>query len=441
MCSLCVVICNYNKQDYVLNAIASIKRTAWGLADILVVDNASTDDSVTLIKQQYPDIRLICEQENLGGAGGFALGMQFAFDAGYEYIALLDNDAIVAEGTLAGMQALLQERNDIGVVGPAICKLDQPDQIQEIGGKISISEANFYLNARDQLYSSVEKTLLPCDYVPACCLMTRREVIARVGVFDTAYFLYWDDIDWCCRIREAGWSVMAAPAYVAWHKGGGLGSPDQLVRYYQWRNRIRFFVKNLTMFDRAVVRQALSEKVAQYVTVQCLYGQPPVQLLQALSDLETGALGKYTGPNLGTLNIDKLSQFKAAFPPGHYRLEWTTALLNSAAAPQRFAFLQSCRWLINEGYVFFLDKTLWSGLAVAELPENVLCAEEQRDPALIVHSHLLDRSGSENPVRCTDLFWNSLPSEVPGEQALDIGKQVYLTISCLNRLMDLPQSE
>ena len=97
-----IVTVNWNKRDYVLNLLNSLKHINYDNYNIIVVDNASTDDSVTAIKEHFPNVNLIVNSENLGGTGGFNTGIKYVLEATdkYKYIWLLDNDAVVEKDTL-----------------------------------------------------------------------------------------------------------------------------------------------------------------------------------------------------------------------------------------------------------------------------------------------------------------------------------------------------
>lgn len=441
---ICVVICNFNKQDFVLGAIASVQQTAADIADILVVDNASTDQSVALIRDQFPCIRLDVLPVNIGGSGGFAHGMREAQQAGYRYIALLDNDAVVLPGTLAGMMDLLASQDNLGVVGPAICKMDNPDVVQEVGANVLGDSVYFELNHARQSYADVSHDMLECDYVPACCLMTRREVIEKIGVFDSEFFLYWDDIDWCTRAKLAGWRVFAAPQFRALHKGGGVASPDLTVRYYLWRNRILFFKKNINLFDKEQVINALSEKVAQYITAQILLGNHPTHIISAVNDLMRGALGKHSGQRLGDYGCDKVSIIKQNIVPGDYLLSFKIEE-NNLSIPLLGDFTRFCEQLSADGYHFYItDEMVCDIIKDSRATLNNVTLAREAVPAarqvVNVYAHVLSEKSVEYGSPAVDLYWNCIPSMIEGRVAMQLANIISSTMSSLHKYMYAPVS-
>ncbi|WP_349921782.1 glycosyltransferase family 2 protein [Aeromonas veronii] len=430
---ICVVICNFNKQDYVLGAIESVLKTADQLADVLVVDNASTDDSAALIRQLYPNIRLDVLKENIGGSGGFAHGMHQAQQMGYRYITLLDNDAVVLPNTLAGMMDLLANHSDIGVVGPAVCKMDNPEVVQEVGANVSLKDAtfSFHLNFAGESYASIAMELVDCDYVPACCLMTKAEIIQQIGGFDEDFFLYWDDIDWCVRVKDAGWRVVAQPRLQALHKGGGANATNTLPRYYYWRNKLRFFAKHPVRYPPHQVQHYVQRSLARSITFQHLNAMDEllVAMQRGLQDAATGIGGRYQGGAFPDRGSGKKKLLHTMIPPGVYLLD-TRAVANADMSAARkhnslCRFIVSCGQFSVDSHSFMLDPALYEALSksIREWPECVTTVPLSELPNvthLVVVPHLFDITSTEvaHDELLTDLFWNLLPQTVDGATAL-----------------------
>lgn len=434
---ICVVICNFNKQDFVLGAIASVQQTAADIADILVVDNASTDQSVTLIRDQFPDIRLDVLPVNIGGSGGFAHGMREAQHAGYRYIALLDNDAVVLPGTLAGMMSHLETQTDIGVVGPAMCKMDTPEMVQEVGANVLSEDGAFHLNYPSERYSAIPAELVECDYVPACCLMTTGAVIAQVGVFDEHFFLYWDDIDWCVRVKDAGWRVVADPLVCALHKGGGVNATNTIPRYYYWRNKLRFFRKHPQRYPAGPICAAITRDLARSVTFQRLNGMDEllVALRQGIDDAEAGIWGRYQGEAFPERGNGKLQLLYSMIPPGHYQLDFS-AVMNSQMSASRKVnsmcrFITSCSQFATTTHTFSITPSELPAELLSRVvnwPAHVVttmqAATESKRLTVVPHffdAGLLKAAPDEVMI---DLFWNLLPQAVSGATCLTVATEI-----------------
>ncbi len=245
MKDIAVVVCNYNKKEYVLKCVESLKKQTIEDFDIFVVDNASSDGSAEEIRKSFGDtVTLICNSENLGGSGGFNTGMKTAYDAGYSYIVLLDNDVVLLEDCIEAFYSDMETYSDIGIMGAKILKMDRPDVIQEFGSFVDFNEMRFQLAYENEKDSDELPHINECDYVPACALIVRRGLIEKAGFMPEENFIYYDDILWGMRCKRAGYRVAADSKAVAWHKGGGGTNPTTFPNYYLIRNKTRFFAMN-----------------------------------------------------------------------------------------------------------------------------------------------------------------------------------------------------
>ena len=138
--------------------------------------------------------------------------------------------------------------------------MDNPEILQEMGSFIDFGK-NF--NVKTPLKSHFDNEELPdvvvCDYVPACCLITTKEVLKKVGSFNTDHFIYWDDMDWCTRVKKAGFEVHAINSSRVFHKMGSNNNTNTFGIYYYHRNRILFFLKYLKEEDFKYFQKHISE--------------------------------------------------------------------------------------------------------------------------------------------------------------------------------------
>ena len=241
-----IVVCNYNKEDYIVNCVDSILKSDFQDFDVYVVDNASTDRSVELLKERFGEkIHLIVNTENLGGSGGFNTGLREVLKYDYPYVMCVDNDVIMEKQAIRELYEFLEQNPTVGMVGSKICIMDVPDRIQTYGAMIDF---NCYL-AEDLYRNYLDDEQIPevvyCDYVPACSLMARTDAVRKVGIMPEENFIYWDDMEWGYRFNQEGYQVAAISASRIWHKRGGAVAKNTFTKYYFFRNRIRFFLKYL----------------------------------------------------------------------------------------------------------------------------------------------------------------------------------------------------
>lgn len=229
-CDLSVIIVNWNAGKFLESCLEAVFATQDNLAlEVWVVDNASQDGSVATVRTRYPQVRLIVNADNRGFAA--ANNQALALAQG-RYAILLNPDTEVAPGTLGQMVHFLDEHSQAGVVGPRLSL--RRGQIQ--GGAAgyepspwTVFNYSFFLYklaphmfrgmwlARRQYQGSQP---IRVDWVSGAALMVRMAAAKQVGFLDEGYFMYAEDMEWCRRLREAGWEVYCLPkAQVLHHIG------------------------------------------------------------------------------------------------------------------------------------------------------------------------------------------------------------------------------
>lgn len=242
-----VVICNFNKKDYVLECVQSVLESKVDNFDIYVVDNASTDGSVEALEKTYGDqITVLANEENLGGSGGFNTGLRVVRDKGYEYFMCLDDDALVDENAIFELFEYMEANPDVGMAGCRVYHRQMPDYIQQCGLYIDFDHYTAQTIGADQLEDGTLPDVIECDTVATCAVMVRGSVIreTNVGIMPEDNFIYWDDMEWGHRIHLAGYRVVTLAAAKALHQmGANTKRPNTFINYYMWRNRTNFFMR------------------------------------------------------------------------------------------------------------------------------------------------------------------------------------------------------
>ncbi|MCM1244058.1 MAG: glycosyltransferase family 2 protein [Roseburia sp.] len=242
-----IVICNYNKREYVVNCIQSVLESKTDDFDIYVVDNASTDDSVEAIRSKYGDqVTVLVNSENLGGSGGFNTGIRKVLEEGYEYLYCLDNDVLVDENAVGALADYLDAHEDTGVAGSIVYHMDYPDYVQQYGLDIDFENYTAITHYADFLDDGSIPEVNFCDTVATCSVMIRTDCIKTtdIGIMPENNFIYWDDMEWIYRFTLAGFKVVTIKNSVVLHKMGSNTRPaNTFINYYMWRNRINFFMK------------------------------------------------------------------------------------------------------------------------------------------------------------------------------------------------------
>ncbi len=262
-----IVICNYNKCDYVLGCIQSVLESKTDDYDLYVVDNASTDDSVEKIQELYGDrLNLIVNEENLGGSGGFNTGIRKVVSAGYKYVWCLDNDVLVDEEALPYLVKFLDEHEETGMVGSKVYHMENPDYVQQFGITIDFNELCVEAKYLNEFEDGTMPEVVYSDAVAACSVLVRTSLIKEIGPMPEANFLYWDDTEWGYRCNRAGYKVASYGKSKVLHAmGAKKESVNTFPVYYAWRNWINFFIKYTPEEDMERVAETFIQSVFEIV--------------------------------------------------------------------------------------------------------------------------------------------------------------------------------
>lgn len=242
-----IVICNYNKKDFVTECIRSVQESRVHNFDIYVVDNASSDGSAEAIKKEFGDsVTVLQNTENLGGSGGFNTGLRVVLDKGYKYFVCLDDDVQVDENAINALYEYMEENPDVGMAGSRVYHMQMPDYIQQCGLTIDFRHCKAETLYADRLEDGTLPEVIECDTVATCSVMVRGSVIRETdaGIMPEDNFIYWDDMEWGHRIHLAGYRVVTLAASKALHQmGANVRKPNTFLNYYMWRNRTNFFMR------------------------------------------------------------------------------------------------------------------------------------------------------------------------------------------------------
>lgn len=239
---LSIVIVNWNTAGLTLDCLRSLHAARAAISfDVTVVDNGSSDDSVARIAAERPDVRLIRNAENRGFAAANNQGI--AMTDG-RYVLLLNSDTLASRAALEHLVAFLDAHPQAGACAPRLLQADGRVQPFAFGG----DPTPLYL-ARRGLAKRFGRALhdwntgrtQEVDWVSGACLMVRRAAIEQAGPLDETMFMYFEDNDWCLRMRRRGWRIFYVPEVAITHLGGGSGAGADAARAY--RDSLRHFYR------------------------------------------------------------------------------------------------------------------------------------------------------------------------------------------------------
>ena len=239
-----VIIVNWNGLSHLPDCLGSLSKQTFRDFEVILVDNGSSDESVTYVKQHYPWVKLVILNENKGFSVGNNHGLLHAVG---DYIVTLNNDTRVETDWLEILVKTADMHNDAGMVGCRICSFDDPDMIDSIGMGIcrdGMSRGRF----RNRRWSSLEMHEVEDILFPsACAALYRRAMIDEIGFFDDDFFAYAEDSDLGLRGRLAGWKAVLATRAVVYHKySKSSGSFSSLKVYLVERNHYWVALKNFS---------------------------------------------------------------------------------------------------------------------------------------------------------------------------------------------------
>lgn len=254
---LSIIIVNYKTLELTTSCIDSILKSNTKSLDyeIIVVDNASEDGSIESIQNQFKSVKTIINHENQGFSKANNLGMKASVG---DYVLLLNSDTIVELNTLKGAYDFIKDHKHIGALGCKImlpsgkldvaCKRSFPTPLNGIYHSLHLDEA-FPDSVRFGAYNLTyvdENKICSIDCIMGAFMMVPRKVIDAVGILDEDYFMYGEDVDWCYRIKNAGYQVMYYPQVRIFHhkKASGIGKRNPKVIEAFYDSMIIFYNKH-----------------------------------------------------------------------------------------------------------------------------------------------------------------------------------------------------
>jgi hypothetical protein len=272
--SVAVIVLNWNNASDTLACLESLDGVKYPSFHIIVVDNGSTDDSRERIAAAFPHVAILATGANLGYAEGNNVGVRLALGSPVDYICVLNNDVVVAPDFLTALVDEAESAADIGMVGPKMYFAAPSNVIFAAGSiiKWSVGELDQrgmgVAEQPDALLYNAEEDV---DFIIGCGVLVRRQIIEAVGLLDPAYYLNFEDVDWCIRMRQAGYRVRYTPKAILWHKvSATLGRASPANTYYMTRNALLFFHRHAPGLWRWITPLAIMARTLRTVAAWTL---------------------------------------------------------------------------------------------------------------------------------------------------------------------------
>lgn len=214
---MATVTVNYNRPGDTAELINSIKKSDLSESVLLVIDNGSTDNSLDILRKSFPNINIVETGRNLGFASGYNFGMNSALETDAEAILIINNDTLVPPSFLLPLLKTLESSPSVGAVSPKTYQADGK-HIWWAGGKIDLSFGRLINIGAGKLDSDQFNKIVECDYLSGVCILFKREVLEKVGLFDERFVHTCEDDDIAIRIRKAGYKLLMVPESKLIHK-------------------------------------------------------------------------------------------------------------------------------------------------------------------------------------------------------------------------------
>lgn len=244
-----VVILNWNGKRFLEQFLPFVISRSHDQAAIIVADNASTDDSVEMLKTDFPQVEIIINPFNSGYAGGYNQALKHV-DA--EYYILLNSDIEVGENWIEPVIAMMDADLTIAACQPKIRSYHDPESFEYAGAAGGFIDTFGYPFCRGRLFQTIEKDNGqfddPCEifWATGACIFVKAEVFHAAGGFDVDFFAHMEEIDLCWRIKNMKYKVMYCPDSIVYHIGGGtLPKNSPRKTFLNMRNNLYLLLKNL----------------------------------------------------------------------------------------------------------------------------------------------------------------------------------------------------
>lgn len=266
---IAVIILNWNGEKLLREFLPSVvENTPEDIADVIVADNGSTDGSLSLLETDFPTVKVLRFEENLGFAGGYNRALR---ETGYTYTLLLNSDVAVEGDWLRPLYDFMEAHSECAACQPKILSYRDKAKFEYAGASGGFIDRNGYPYCRGRLFATVETDLGQYDgpvevfWATGAALMVRTALYLETGGLDVDFFAHMEEIDLCWRLQLMGYKLWCVPASKVYHLGGGsLPAENPRKTYLNFRNNLLLLHKNLPASDLrgALMRRRMLDTLA-----------------------------------------------------------------------------------------------------------------------------------------------------------------------------------
>jgi hypothetical protein len=252
MDNIYIVVLTWNNYYDTKECIESLIAVKQPQLSILVVDNASTDESVKKLKIEYPDLSFLELPENIGISGGYNAGIEYALSENADFIVVTNNDIVFLEDTIDKLKKFALSKNNVGIVVPKTINYYNHELLAGVGGKWRKFPPSVKMIGWNVPYTKKYNKVINLEYAISSCYLITKDLVNQIGYYDTGYFFYNDDWDYSIRARNAGYKIYYSPDALVYHKVSiSTQKSEQKEIWWQYfgMSTVRFYKKHRNQFE------------------------------------------------------------------------------------------------------------------------------------------------------------------------------------------------
>jgi hypothetical protein len=213
-----IIVLNWNSYEDTKECLESLANITYPNYEVIVIDNASSDSSIDRLEKEFSQHIFIRNNENLGFAAGYNVGIRHALNSGDDYILILNNDMVVEERFLEPAVEIAEQNKQVGIVGGKIYYYDDPKRISVVWGKYRWFRWGVLPHGKNQIDKGQFDYPREVQFVTGAMMLVKQEVFKLVGLLPEAYFFWNEEWDFSYHVGKKGYKLYYVPRFIAWHK-------------------------------------------------------------------------------------------------------------------------------------------------------------------------------------------------------------------------------
>lgn len=244
------IVLNFNAYKDTIECLKSLKAITYPNYEIVVVDNASKDNSFEKISETFKDITLLRSENNYGYANGNNIGIKYTLSKKAEYVCILNNDVVVEKNFLEPLMERMLIEPQLGLIGPCICDFYQRDHIQAMGSSLNMVTGLTRARLKNDLWEEHKEEEREVGYLGGACFIIKAEVFNKIGFIPENYFLFFEETEFCLKALQSEFKMLCLAKSRVYHKGSfTISKYSGLSYFFLNRNRVIFMRRNANKLE------------------------------------------------------------------------------------------------------------------------------------------------------------------------------------------------